>query len=209
MTSHEDRIIDLFNPLAGETIVDVGAHIGNYTLIGAKRIGPRGKAISIEADPDNFYILKKNIKLNHFENVSLLNCAVYSEKSQIKLYTFKDQSEFSIYNTLIATRATPRKYILVQSETLDNILKKKGIDLTKISWIKIDVEGAELEVLKGATDTLTKSRNISLLIEVHNISDGISLYQPVKQFLKMHGFRITFEKPYLAGEKHIIARRHS
>lgn len=209
MTHHEDQVMELFKPSVGDTIVDVGAHIGNYALFGSKQVGSNGKVIAIEPDPDNFYILNKNIRLNHLDNVLLLNCAVYSEKSQIKLYTFKEHLEFSIYNTIIPTRAHSRQYTLVPSDTLDNILNKNGIDLTKISWIKIDVEGAELEVLKGTTDTLSKSRNISLLIEVHNISEGNSLYQQVRQFLESHGFRITFEKEYLTGEKHIIATRQS
>ncbi|HEX7258029.1 MAG TPA: FkbM family methyltransferase, partial [Nitrososphaeraceae archaeon] len=64
MTTREDDIIEKFQPRDGKIVVDVGAHYGRYTLIAAKRIGPKGKVIAIEADPNNFDMLNKNIKLN-------------------------------------------------------------------------------------------------------------------------------------------------
>jgi FkbM family methyltransferase len=58
-----------------------------------------------------------------------------------------------------------RKYIEVEADTLDNLLKARGIN--EVNWIKIDVEGAELEVLKGAAGILSKSRDLALFVEVH------------------------------------------
>jgi hypothetical protein len=75
----------------------------------------------------------------------------------------------------------------------------------QVKWMKIDVEGAEYEVFKGAKDILSKSSVITLLIEVHNLSPGFNLYEPIKEFLSLYNFKIVFEEAYENGERHIIA----
>jgi FkbM family methyltransferase len=80
--------------------------------------------------------------------------------------------------------------------------------ISEVNWIKIDVEGAEYEVLKGASNIISHSKDISLLIEVHNLSGSNStLYEHISQFLNLYSFKIYFEKTYDIGEKHVIARK--
>jgi len=213
MTGHEDEVEEHFSPKDGEIIVDVGAHIGHYTIISSKRVGPNGKVIAIEAHPDNFEMLNRNIKLNKLTNVIPLNYAVYSKETKLKLYLPVEESGFTIYNTIMVNRAKPEeKSIEVNANTLDNLLlqrqkqKQNGISHENINWIKIDVEGAEFEVLKGATSILSKSKDISLLIEVH----GNDNYKPIVEFLKTYNFKIEFEKSNENGDwRHIIARKPS
>ena len=69
------------------------------------------------------------------------------------------------------------KFVNADANTLDNIINSIGIQEEKINWIKIDVEGAELEVLKGADNILSKSKDIALLIEIHNIENDKNLYK--------------------------------
>jgi hypothetical protein len=79
---------------------------------------------------------------------------------------------------------------------------------SEVNWTKIDVEGAEYEVLKGASNIISHSKDISLLIEVHNLSGSNStLYEHISQFLNLYSFKIDFEKTYDSGEKHVIARK--
>ena len=73
--------------------------------------------------------------------------------------------------------------------------------------IKIDVEGAELEVLKEATNVLSKSKDIGLLIEIHNLGDGKNLYNPIIDLLKKYNFKIEFEKIHSTSERHLIVRK--
>ena len=82
MTIHEQDIIDRFIPNERDIVVDVGAHIGLYTIIASKRVGPNGKVIAIEADPSNFEMLNRNIQLNNLTNVLALNYAVYSKEEK-------------------------------------------------------------------------------------------------------------------------------
>src|SRR5215211_7245852 len=94
----------------------------------------------------------------------------------------------------------------VNLNTLDNLLiKEHGI--SEVNWIKIDVEGAELEVLKGAHNILSNSKRIKLLIEIH---DTNKLYKPIVEILNSHNFKIIFEKDeqrYSIGAKHILAKK--
>jgi FkbM family methyltransferase len=213
MTFHEDDIMEHnFTPMEGDIVVDIGAHIGPYTLIAAKRVGPKGRIVSIEADHDNFNILNLNISLNKLTNVIALNYAVYSKEETINLYlpSKKEQSSYTKYNTVMADRAIGEtNFIKVKANTLDWILHENGIKYEEVNWIKIDVEGAEFEVLKGARDVLSKSRKISLLIEIHNLLGIINLYDQIKEFLKSYNFKITYEKIYQEnGERHIVARNY-
>ena len=207
MSRHEDEIIDHFNTKQGDIVVDVGAHMGKYTIIASKRVGTNGKVIAIEAHPGNYEMLNRNIELNGLTNVTTLNYAVYSKETKIKLYMPGEKSNHTIYNTLISTRATDEeKFVEVNADTLDDLLQKNGISHADVNWIKIDVEGAELEVLKGATEILSNSKDTCLLIEVHNPYDT-NHYKQIIDFLKHYNFKIQFEKIYESGERHIIARK--
>jgi FkbM family methyltransferase len=209
MTIREDDIIEKFRPKDGGIVVDVGAHYGRYSLIAAKRVGSKGKVIAIEADPNNFDMLNKNIKLNELskENVITLNYAASSNKSKVKLSIPEKTSGHTIYSSIIPNRAPTEKFIEVNANTLDNLLPENGILVEQVNWIKIDVEGAELEVLKGAANILSKSKDIALLIEIHNIEDGKTLYEPIMDLLNTYNLKKEFEKIYESGERHIIVHK--
>ena len=202
--TREDGIIEHFTPKQGDIVVDIGAHIGRYTIIASKRVGTNGKVVAIEANPGNFEMLNRNIKLNKLANVIPLNYAVYSKETKIKLYLPGEESGYTIYNTIMSNRArNEEKFVEVNANTLDYLLQSKGIKEEQVNWIKIDVEGAEFEVLKGATNVLSKSKDISLLIEVH----GPHNYRPIVEFLNLYNFKIEFEKSHESGDKHIIVRK--
>src|ERR671921_424821 len=205
MTIHEDDIIEHFTPKQGDIVVDIGAHIGLYTIISSKRVGANGKVVAIEAHPGNFEMLNRNIKLNKLANVIPLNYAVYSKETKIKLYLPGEESGYTIYHTLM--ERTGQKFVEVDAITLDYLLLQlNGIreGIVEVNWIKIDVEGVAFEVLKGATNVLSKSKDIALLIEVH----GIDNYRPLIEFLNSYNFIIEFEKTYETGDKHIILRKY-
>ena len=96
-----------------------------------------------------FEILYKNVGLNRASNVVALNYAVYSEQTKIKLFVGDDKLNYTIYNTIISNRANEGKFVEVNADTLDSLLLQNKINYEDVNWIKIDVEGAEFEVLKG------------------------------------------------------------
>ena len=207
MTNHEDDIIEHFTPKQGNIVVDIGAHMGRYTIISSKRVGTNGKVIAIEAHPGNFEMLNRNIKLNQLTNVIPLNYAVYSKETKIKLYLPEEDSGYTIYNTIMSNRAgTEDKFVEVNANTLDCLLQLNQIREEEVNWVKIDVEGAEFEVLKGATNVLSKSKDIALLIEVH----GSDNYKPILNFLNLYNFKIEFEKSNKNGDwRHIVVRKYN
>ena len=210
MTKHEEQIMGLFRPSEGDTVVDIGAHMGRYTIPCSKSAGMSGKVVAIEAHPYNFRILQHNLKLNKLKNVSVLNCAVYSNRARLKLYLPDEDLGYTMHHSLMTnylaskySNEIEQKYIEVEADTLDNLLKARGIN--EVNWIKIDVEGAELEVLKGAREILSTNTRISILVEIH----GKDTYGPTMELLKTNNFNIEFEKTYDNGEKHVLARKSS
>jgi FkbM family methyltransferase len=197
MTCHEDEIVEQFKPREGDIVVDIGAAFGFYTILSSKRIGLNGKVVAIEAQPDSFEMLNQNIKLNGLANVITLNSAVYSKNSRLKLY-----DNYSIMQERAGKDL--QQYIEVNAYTLDYLLLEL-VKITKVNWIKIDVEGAELEVLKGARSILSNSNDIRILIEVH----GQENYRQVTEFLVPYGFEINFEKAYKSGDNHMILRKRT
>jgi FkbM family methyltransferase len=194
MSCHEDELLEHFNPKKGDLVVDIGAAFGFYTMLSSKRVGLKGKVVAIEAQPDSFEMLNQNIKLNRLANVITLSYAAYSKKSRLKLY-----SGYSIMQERAGKDL--QKYIEINAETLDYLLQLQSIN--EVNWIKIDVEGAEYEVLKGARNILSNSNDIRILIEIH----GQENYKLVIEFLVSYGFEIKYEKAYDLGDKHIILRK--
>jgi FkbM family methyltransferase len=210
MTKHEEEIIGKFHPKEGETVVDIGAHMGRYTIPSSKSVGRSGKVIAVEAHPYNFKMLQHNLRLNKLTNVSALNQAVYSQKARLKLYLPDEDLGYTMHHSLMTNylaakygKEIERRYVEVEADTLDNLLKAGGIN--QVNWIKIDVEGAEYEVLKGANEILSSNRCLSVLVEVH----GRDTYGPTMELLRSKNFNIEFEKTYDNGEKHVLARKVS
>jgi FkbM family methyltransferase len=207
MTIHEDDIITRFTPKEGDIVIDIGAHIGLYTIISSKRVGAQGKVVAIEADPENFEMLNRNIKLNQLTNVIPLNYAVYSKETKIKLYLPSGESGFTKYNTIMPNWInTQEKFVEVNANTLDYLLQLNKIRQEEVNWIKIDVEGAEFEVLKGATNVLSKSKDVAILMELHGPPH---IYRPkVEELVNLYNFKIEFEKSYEEnGSMHIIMQK--
>jgi Methyltransferase FkbM domain len=126
---------------------------------------------------------------------------------KLKLSIPEKKAGHTIYSSIIPGRCNTEKFIEVNANRLDNLLAENGISLELINWIKIDIEGAELEVLKGATNILSKSKDIALLIEIHNIEDRKTLYEPIIDLLNNYNFKKKFEKIYTVGERHIVVRK--
>ena len=179
MVDHEEDIVQQFSPKLGDIVIDVGAAFGFYSIVASKKVGKQGKVVAIEPQPDSFEMLNKNIKLNKLKNISTLNHAVSLKKTTLKLY--------SSYST-VQERAgqNPQQYIEVSADNLDNLLGQLAID--EANWIKVDVEGAELEVLKGATGILSKSRDLALFVEVHSAD----LVRPLLELCGSYGLKVQF-----------------
>jgi FkbM family methyltransferase len=180
----EEEIVNYLKINDNETFVDVGANVGAYSLKIASDYKSKGiKVIAIEAHPANYKALCKNIDINKFTNIHAINKAVSDHKGIVTMYERKNLKRiipewYTIHETFSGHQLDKRYSIEVESDTLDAIL-----DNYKVDFIKIDIEGAEVEALKGATNTLDRLRKI--IVEIHENN-----FDKVKHILEDHNFEI-------------------
>ncbi len=155
-----DLIVAWLKP--GATFVDVGSNKGDFTLLAAKVVGSDGKVLSFEPEPGNCYWIGKSIEANGYENITLFEVALSAADETASLYL----GSKSGWHTLVP--GCPNRSngaITVTTRKLDSVLK--DAKQARVDMIKIDVEGAELEVLKGARKALSSNSNIVLLMDLH------------------------------------------
>ncbi len=170
-SSFERWIWKHLKPQDGETFVDIGSHIGKYALQVAKQVGQRGQTIAIEADPDNFEALSKSIRINGLKNVRALNLAAWNKVDKLRLYRGISSGRASVKDDKWLG------YVEVKAMPLDRVLKDSRVD-----WIKIDVEGAELETLEGLKCTL-EEHHPEVIAEVTKCNTRKVLY-----FMRKRGY---------------------
>ena len=126
--------------------VDVGAHVGAYSAIARRLVGRNGIVVAVEPDPDNFHELLFNMTLVG-RNGILVKAAIYDKNESRVFYRFYAGS----IGSLLAGDS-PKVPIIVNCLTLDRlyeILRKRSL-IDRVDAVKVDVEGAEEEVLRGA-----------------------------------------------------------
>lgn len=137
----------------GDCVIDIGAHIGYYSLIASSLVGSEGKVIAFEPTPSTFSLLQENLK--NKKNTSTENKAVYKEEKSL---TFNDFGlKHLVFNSFRAARLEGQKLIAkkirVQTIILDNYVKNNNI---KPNFIKIDAESAEMDILQGSIETIKR-----------------------------------------------------
>ncbi len=161
----------------GDVVIDVGAHVGYYTLIFARIVGKRGKVFAFEPDPENFRILKKNVSMNGYKNVVLINKAVSNKTGKVKLYLCKENAgDHRIFDS-----HDNRESIKVDAIRLDDYFKDYH---GKINIIKNDSQGAEGAVIEGMPNILKKNQKLKLFIEFWPFGLSMCGTNP-ENFLKM------------------------
>ena len=165
-------ILDSLRP--GDTLVDVGANIGYYTVLGGLRVGPGGRVVAIEPLPSTSAVLRKNVRMNSLGNVRIIEAAAGAEPRERARISF-DPRHLGRATLRAATGSEGRE---VRVTTLDRVCR----ELQTIRLLKIDVEGNELAVLRGAVRTLEKTEQIVL----ESNEDSVL----IDRFLEDRGFEI-------------------
>jgi FkbM family methyltransferase len=138
----------------GAVVLDVGAHIGLFSVIAAKCVGHGGHVVAYEPTPSTFRLLKHTIRINQLLDVVIpVTAAVGHETGEINFYVSDNAADNS--NSLVAYKTDRKLYsVTVPLTTIDQEVKQRG--LSRVDFIKIDVEGAEYDTLRGAYETLVK-----------------------------------------------------
>lgn len=173
---------------AGTTVVDGGAHIGFYSLMAASRTGPGGRVFAFEADPYNFRALSANISLNNLLNVTPIDKALADRAGLLSFFTSSGTIAGSLVDKSYIGRTNA---VSVRATTIDDEVPRcEAEDLV----MKLDVEGAEERVLRGAERTLRACQTGRVLVE-HNpqaLRDAGSSDSAVVELLHESGFATSF-----------------
>ena len=143
----------------GMTFLDVGANLGYYTALAARAVGPNGRVLAVEPDPDSFGYLEQTIAANAVGNVEAFPVAASDAPATLPLYISTDNRGD---NRLYAS-GEDRPQVEVAARPLDALLRENKIDT--VDLIKIDVQGYEPKVIAGLRETITSSPNLTLLTE--------------------------------------------
>jgi FkbM family methyltransferase len=143
----------------GMQIIDIGAHIGLFSACSSQLTGPTGKIICFEPTPGTFDILKNTLKLNHCDNVTAVMAAVSDKEGSATFYVGETAGCNS--NSLVKHKTGKEQTAYdVRMVTIDSIVSEHSLSP---GLIKIDAEGAELDVLKGGLKTFSDHQPILIL----------------------------------------------
>jgi FkbM family methyltransferase len=162
----------------GAVIVDAGAHIGIFTVKAAGQIGEQGKVVAVEPNAENFNLLSVNREINKLTNVVTVNAAISDYDGKASLYSRTGHSGgFSI------VEQHSQSSVSVEVFTLDDLLSQLGIN--RIDFLKIDAEGAELQIIKGGSKVLSESDAKIVVAAYHPEDDP----QEITRVLESFGFK--------------------
>ena len=170
----------------GMTFLDVGANIGYYTALAARAVGPNGKIIALEPDPESFKYLEQTIAANEVGNVKAFQCAAADREAKMTLHISKDnRGDNRLYEP---DPKWPK--VTVSARPADELLKEAGV--SQVDFIKIDVQGFESSVIAGLKNTLDQSENLILIAEFwpQGLRDAGSDPKKFLQQLRAHGLQL-------------------
>ena len=193
----EHKTIERFQRLIkpGDVIIEIGGHIGYFSMLYSQLVGPRGHVFVFEPGENNLPYLRRNLAGK--ANTRIIEKAVSDQNGVIKFWledlSGQNNSMVENYHLLDGNIALAglgnqvhKKEVTVQSITLDSFIEEMASDKLSPNFVKIDVEGAELMVLKGAQNLLTR-RAIPLMVEV--TCDA----EPIFNMMREHGYSLFLE----------------
>lgn len=164
---HERATTELFKKTVqkGDTVIDLGANLGYFSLLGARLAGKEGKIYAFEPEPKNYQYLLKNIELNNY-NITAVQKAIADENGKAKFYicpydsghhTLNQYEGISSYRPV--SPYAQKEFVEVEVIKLDDLISEK------VDVIKMDVEGSEMLALMGMDGIIKRSENLKMFVE--------------------------------------------
>lgn len=181
----------------GDTVVDVGAFIGDTAYYFSKKVGDKGKVLSFEITPDSIAFAKENMRINQCHNVYIIPYAL-SDKTGYLSLSRNDTDASS--NSLMEKTASPQVLAgTVKTITLDEYCQDSQ---EKIDFIKADIEGAEMSMLRGATHTIAASAPVCAICLYHRQNDFWEIPQYLEELCPEYTFWFRCEaEPVLFAKR--------
>lgn len=140
----------------GDTVYDVGAHVGFYTLLASVLVGPTGRVVALEPLRSNLFYLRRHLDLNGVRNALVVEGAAIDRAGEVRMLESSDRSQ---------SRVDAKGTVAVRAFTLDQLVFQDGLPAPTV--MKVDVEGAEYVVLRGSIKILTEKRPL-LFLSTHS-----------------------------------------
>jgi len=186
--TYERETVEIFRKIVkpGMTVVDVGAFIGYYSLLAARLVGRQGKVYAFEPNPEAFAILSRNIEENGYQRViRAIPKAVSNHGGKVQLFLAeREAAQTSLY----PGKRGANRSVDVETVILDEFFSQEG--WPEVHVVKIDVEGAEVEVLGGMKNLVRKNPQIKIFIEFNpgNQMKSVGNYDKLFDVLTKLGF---------------------
>jgi FkbM family methyltransferase len=149
----------------GDVCIDIGAHIGYYTLLASKLVGRDGHVYAFEPSPTNFRVLEANLALNRVENVTVIAAAVGAAAGRTRFYEGPGTNTGkATLNAAIARRvSTHKRPVMVDVVTIAETIPEA--EVSRVRVVKVDVEGGEVEVLRSLEPIFLAGHPVSVFLE--------------------------------------------
>jgi FkbM family methyltransferase len=181
---------------SGGTVLDLGAHVGAFTVKASRAVGPLGLVVALEPCLPNRQLLDRNVRENGLGNVRIEPKGAWRASAQLPLHV----SALSSSHTLIpGSSAVPATGVVenVVVDTVDHILELMAID--RADFVKVDVEGAEIAALEGMSRLLSDAHP-ALAIASYHVVDGKPSYRSVGPILQTYGYKVTESNGIVYGQ---------
>lgn len=187
LTQEEKFLLGL--DINGQTIYDIGGNAGIFTIFFARSVGKKGKVITFEPNPQCCNMILEHLKLNNLNNVEVHQIALGKNREKATLAVRKSETGTGSLQEDIKASILQEKgaeTIQVEIDTLDNQITTNN--LPKPDFVKIDVEGLEMDVLHGMSETI-EAHKPKLFIEVH----GVDMQRKIENVQRVVEFLIARE----------------
>ncbi|HKP72261.1 MAG TPA: FkbM family methyltransferase [Pyrinomonadaceae bacterium] len=172
----------------GDTVLDIGANIGYYTLILAELVGATGKVYAFEPEPTNFELLRRNVELNGYKNVVLVRKATSNKNGSLRLYLCEDNKAM---HRVYESHYCGDGYVEIEAVRLDDYFAGRD---ERIDFIKIDIEGAEYAALEGMQTLLRKNSRAKLVTEYTPLAIKEFGVEPQEYLRLLKDFGFEFQR---------------
>jgi FkbM family methyltransferase len=164
----------------GDAVLDLGAYAGATAYYLSKAVGPDGRVLALEPDEINFRYLQENVTRHALKNVTCVPFGIWNEETTVEFQS--EGSSGSAVATIIGRSSNVRKVSMITLERAADVLR-----VDRIAGIKMDIEGAEMVVLKSARNFLTHHQP-RIIIEPHFI-DGVLVTDELCRLMHSYGFK--------------------
>jgi FkbM family methyltransferase len=177
--SEQEKLRFVAKVIAKDSVFcDVGANVGLYAMLAASKTGPAGRVFAFEPAARNCAFFREHMRMNHLSNVFLSQYAIGASDGEVSFDDSGDPVGFRVSDTGRTS---------VRLRSIDSLVESK--EMPAPHYLKIDVEGAEMDVLKGAAKTIENHRP-DVFIETHNrFVPGV--HEACAEWLRQRGYSVA------------------